>query len=74
MIAAELANLGQGRPSKTGPIDPVSTEQAATLLNVSEKSVKRAKVVKRDATSEVVKLVEEGKLAFIVSANTIAGT
>lgn len=63
MVAAELANLQVGRPSEKAPIDAISDAQAATLLNVSEKSVERAKAVKRQAEPEVVKLVEDGKMA-----------
>ena len=70
MIAAELANLGQGRP-KTGSIDPVSTERAAKLLNVSEPSVKRAKAVKREAIPEVVEEVKAGKMS-VASAAKVA--
>jgi hypothetical protein len=63
MIAAELANLGEGRPSKTPSFDGVSTEQAAKLMNVGEKSVERAKAVRRDAVPEVVRAVEQGQLS-----------
>jgi hypothetical protein len=69
MVAAELANLGRGGDRSnqyTGgkaQICAMSDAQAATLLNVSERSVETAKAVKRQATPEVVKLVEDGKLA-----------
>lgn len=53
-IAAELANMSEGRPKKTGSNDPVSEdpavsiEQAADLMNVSTPTVKRAKKTMRD--------------------------
>ncbi|WP_152564879.1 hypothetical protein [Cupriavidus metallidurans] len=51
-IAAELANMANGRPKKTSSNDdvspaPVSLAQAAQALNVSKKSVERAKTVMR---------------------------
>jgi hypothetical protein len=39
MVAAKLANLGEGRPSKTRPKDRVSNKDAGKLLKTSEKSV-----------------------------------
>lgn len=51
-------------PGRTwGSIDAISDGQAATLLNVSEKSVERAKAVKREAIPEVVRDVEHGELS-----------
>ncbi|MBP7983251.1 MAG: ParB N-terminal domain-containing protein [Chromatiaceae bacterium] len=51
-IAAELANMAEGRPKKTGSNDPVSDhlsiEQAAEMLSVSAPSVKRAKARMKD--------------------------
>jgi hypothetical protein len=45
MVAARLANLGEGRPGKTASIDAVSQPQAAERLNVSRPSVQRAAAV-----------------------------
>ena len=73
MIAAELANLGRGGDRRSedfkAQICAVSDAQAATLLNVSERSVARAKAVKREAIPEVIKLVEDGKLAVSAAAS-----
>jgi len=65
MVAAKIANMKEGRPPanrgdlfKTPPIDGVSQSDAATMLNVSTKSVERAAVVQRDGVPELVEAVE----------------
>ena len=62
MVAARMANLkwGQRADRVEGSID-LST--AAKLVNVSEPSVKRAKVVLEHGTSELVQAVERGRVA-----------
>jgi hypothetical protein len=57
MVAASLANLGRGRPGKNGPIGPISQEEAAQLLNVGVRSVKRAAKIKREAPAPVAEAV-----------------
>jgi hypothetical protein len=39
------------------------------MLNVSEKSIKRAKAVQRDAEPELQAAVEQGKIAVSLAAN-----
>jgi hypothetical protein len=68
MVAAKLANLGEGRPAKTSSIAPVSQEGAAGLLKVSRESVKRAKQVRDKATPELLAAVDQGHLAVSVAA------
>ena len=64
MIAEQLANLGEGRPStKTGSREPVSTAAAAKLMRVSPASVKRAKVVRLFGDPALVQAVENGKVS-----------
>ena len=70
MVAAKIANMKEGRPPanrgdlfKTPPIDGVSQSDAATMLNVSTKSVERAAVVQRDGVPELVEAVERGEVA-----------
>jgi ParB-like chromosome segregation protein Spo0J len=46
-IAADIANLGEGRPSKATAIAAVSQPEAAKLLNVSVGTLQRAAAVKR---------------------------
>jgi hypothetical protein len=45
MVAAKIATMAEGRPSETRPIGLVSQDNAAEMLNVSTRSVKRAKAV-----------------------------
>ena len=71
LVAAKLANMKEGRPAKTGSIDPVSTEQAADLLNVSTPTVKRGKTVLAKGTAEEIKAVEEGKASVASVAKQI---
>jgi hypothetical protein len=42
---------------------PVSISQAATLLNVSERTVKTARAVQREGAPELVAAVEAGKVS-----------
>lgn len=69
MVAADIANLPRGRqPADNGkPANrricespPVSQSQAADLLNVSERSVSRAKRIQRDASPDVQAAVRGG--------------
>lgn len=49
-IAAALENLGEGRPVKTASFLAVSQEEAANSLNISERSIGRARTVYRDGS------------------------
>jgi N6-adenosine-specific RNA methylase IME4 len=62
MVAARMANLkwGQRADRVEGSIDLSS---AATLVNVSEPSVKRAKVVLEHGTPELQEAVDRGRVA-----------
>jgi N6-adenosine-specific RNA methylase IME4 len=68
MIAARLANLDKGRPSKTPAIAGVSQGEAAELCNVSVDSIGRAKKVLNSAIPEIVAAVDSGQ----VTVNTAA--
>jgi hypothetical protein len=62
MIAAKVATLKQGRPdqdSKQGN-SPVSLADASRLLNVNASSIQAARVVREQATPELVQAVERG--------------
>lgn len=72
MVAGRLANMQLGDNQHTSgsanlptlPSSPlVSQSQAASLLNVSERSVRTAKQVLTHATPEVIALVDSGELA-----------
>jgi hypothetical protein len=67
-VASKIANLtdGQRADRVAGSIDLTT---AAQMLNVSEKSIKRAKAVQRDAEPELQAAVEQGKIAVSLAAN-----
>lgn len=60
--AAKLANLTEGRPSETAQNCAISQEDAASLLNVSRRSVQHAVTVHRKAAPEIQRAVERGQL------------
>ena len=60
VVAAKIANLGEGRPNKTASIEAVSQDEAADMLNVSRSGVQRAKKVLQDGTSSLKEKVEKG--------------
>ncbi len=62
MIAARLANLDEGRPSKTTAIAGVSQGEAAELCNVSVDSIGRAKKVLNSAIPEIVAAMDSGQV------------
>jgi len=61
IIAAKLATMQEGRPSKTASRDAVSQTEAAKQLDVSRASVTRAKQVLAKATPEEIKKIEQGE-------------
>lgn len=64
MVASKITRRSDGRPSfKTGSIGLVSIPDAAQRLNVSEKSVKRARAVRHHGTPALVAAVERGEVA-----------
>ena len=69
MVAARLANMKQGARTDLAPIGAMSDAQAATMLNVGERSVERAKTVQRDAVPEVVADVERGDVSVSAAAD-----
>lgn len=72
MVAAKVTTMKVGRPSEKGPIGPIKTqlniEDSAKALNVSPRSVKRAKQVIEHGAKAVQKAVEQGKLAVSTAA------
>lgn len=71
MVASKIANMPKGARTDIAPIGAMSDAEAARLLNVSERSVERAKAVRRDGAPELVKAVEAGT-ASLSSAAEIA--
>jgi N6-adenosine-specific RNA methylase IME4 len=68
MIAARLATMPTNRPSKSRSNDLLSQDQAATMVNVSVPSVKRATIVRDKAEPELRAAVEQGHLAVSLAA------
>lgn len=62
MVAADLANLGEGRPGKTAQICAVSQERAADLLGVSRRSLQHAVEVRDHAIPEIAAAVRQGHM------------
>ncbi len=63
MAAAKLADMPQGARSDLGPIGTMSAAQAADALNVGERSVKRAKAVRKHGNEKLVNAVEAGQMS-----------
>jgi N6-adenosine-specific RNA methylase IME4 len=74
MIAARLANMGWGGDRKSTPIsqenqvanlplEPISQERAAEMLNISSRSLRSAKQILETASPEVVAEIDAGNLA-----------
>ncbi|QAY96684.1 hypothetical protein CWB41_13885 [Methylovirgula ligni] len=68
-VAAKIANLTQGRPGSEKQANlPVKQRDAAQLLNISERSVRSAAVVRDKGTPELQHAVETGKIAVSEAA------
>jgi ParB-like chromosome segregation protein Spo0J len=63
MAAAKIANISEGRPRKTRPADSVSQDKSARLLNVSVKSVQRAKKILQANRPDLVAAVFSGSMS-----------
>lgn len=61
IIANNLANMNEGRPSNTASIDAVSQPKAAEMLNVSRATVQRIAAIERDAP-EFMEKMQSGEL------------
>jgi hypothetical protein len=69
MVAAKLANLKDGQTKAGTQIcAPVSQEDSAERLKVSQRSVQSATKVKDDAVPEVIQAVERGDVTVSVAA------
>jgi hypothetical protein len=73
MVAARLATLQKGA-NQHGPIGlpSVTQSEAASKLNVGERSVKRARAVLTTGTPELVHAVERGKIAVSAASKMAA--
>lgn len=72
MVAAEIANIDDGRPKKTSSIEdvspPITQQAAADMLHVSKTSVERATVVKKKGTDELRAAVVNGDVTVTKAA------
>lgn len=80
MAAAKLANMPAHRPVKSANLPglplselakaqpPVSQAEAASLLNVSERSLRTAKKVQDEAPAEIARAVDEGRISVSLAA------
>jgi N6-adenosine-specific RNA methylase IME4 len=75
MVAAKLANLDHGvradRAANLPVLAPVTQPSAASMLNVSERSVRDAVKVKDKGQPEIVHAVEQGRLAVSEAAKAV---
>lgn len=62
MIAAKLAKMPVGRPSKILSGEGITAGHAAAALGVSKASVERAKAVQRDGTPELQEAITSGHI------------
>lgn len=68
LVAARIATLPQGARTDLGSIDLRSQPEASELLNVSVPSVKRARVVLDHGAPELVRAVEQRRVAVSTAA------
>jgi N6-adenosine-specific RNA methylase IME4 len=69
MVAAKLSTLGHGQ-RQSGKFAGVPTQgEAATLLNVSERSVRTATEVRDQGAPELVRAVERGNVSISAAAD-----
>lgn len=70
MVAARLANLGEGRPQKNSANLPsLSQAKSGQLLSVSERTVRAASKVQRSGAPALRSAVESGKVAVSTAAS-----
>lgn len=63
MVAGRIADMHQGERTDLSPIGEKSQAEAADLLNVSKRSVERAKIVQEKGTPDEIAAVESGNAA-----------
>ena len=65
IIAADVATMRSGARTDLAPTGARSDAEAAELFNVGERSVERAKALKREAPAEIIAEVMGGKQSHI---------
>ncbi|MCV0371685.1 hypothetical protein [Filomicrobium sp.] len=71
MVAAKLAKLPVGANQHTGSENLPTQSNAATMLNVSDRSIRSAKQVQKRGVPELSKAVEDGEVS-VSAASVIA--
>lgn len=73
MVASEIANLGKGRrwDNSANLPNKKSNSEAATLLNVSERSVRTAKKIAKEGEPEIIEAVQSGDMSLNEASNII---
>jgi ParB-like chromosome segregation protein Spo0J len=66
--AGKLANLRQGRPGENRPMGRFSQADAASMLNISERGVRRARKVIEAGVPELGEAVERGDISVRAAA------
>ena len=69
MVAANLVTYEHGGDRSSGQLAACSQEQAAALLSVGERSIRRAAVVHDEGTPELVTAVEQGRVSVSAAAD-----
>lgn len=69
MVAAKVANIGHGGQRANLPLEATTNEDAASMLNVSERSVKTARKVQANAAPELAEAVESGRVSVSAAAD-----
>ena len=68
IAASRLANLTEGRPSKTAQIQAVSQTEAADKFNVSRTCVQAARLVEEKGVPRLRELIEQDEVAITTAA------
>jgi hypothetical protein len=69
MAAGRLATISHGTNQWTGRLAAPTQEQAAALLNVGERSVRRAREVLNEGAPELIHAAEQGKVSVSAAAD-----
>ena len=68
MVAAKFADFGHGGDRSKGPAGTLKISEAAAALNVGERSVKRAKSIRKYGGEGLVEAVETGAMSVTAAA------
>lgn len=69
MIGAEIAGMKRGRPGENPPYGGLSVTDAAARLNIAERSIERARVVRDQGVPELSGAVKAGTLTVAAASD-----